>query len=212
MKTKKKAAAGWAAAGAVLSLCVLIAVIYGLNRDPQFLADPSKVTAAAEEVLDCACTGDLDTLEKMLYCEPSLGDVPNRDTSVQSMIWYAYLDSIRYSLPDTPEVTDEGISLNVSITCLDISAITEALKDTAPDLMAQEAAAAGSDEEIYDADHNYRESFISEVLQKAVSQILRRQPQTMEREITLQLVRSDRQWQVVPNEELLQLLSGFVSE
>lgn len=212
MKTRKKGTIGWSSAGAVLSLCVLIAVIYGLNSTPRLLADPSKVTSAAEKVLDCARTGDLESLEKMLFGEPSLGDVPSRDSSPQSMIWYEYLDSIQYSLPDALEVTDEGISINVTVTCLDISAVTDALNNTAPDLMERKAAAAGSEEEIYDTDHNYRESFVSEVLREAVSQILRMHPQTMERKITLQLVRSDGLWQVVPNEDLLQLLSGFVSD
>lgn len=212
MKTRKRVTIGWASAGAVLSLCVLFAVIFGLNSKPRLLADPSKVMSAAEEVLDCARSGDLGSLEKMLFGEPILGDVPSRDSSAQSMIWYEYLDSIQYSLPAAPEVTDEGIFINVTVTCLDISAVTDALKDTAPDLMERKAATVGSEEEIYDADRNYRDSFVCEVLREAVSQILRKQPQTMKREITLQLVRSNGQWQVVPNEELLLLLSGFVSE
>lgn len=212
MRKEKKRIIFWAISGMVLSLCVLITVICGLNNPPKFLANPANVIKAAEEVLDCAHSGDLDALEQMLYGTPSLGDAPTMDDSAQSVIWYAYKESIQYSLSDTPEATDTGVSLDAKITCLDISAVMDALKTVAPALMAEKANQTDNEDEIYDESHNYRESFVSGILQEATTLILQNQPQTMEQEMTLQFVRQDGKWQIVPTEELVQLLTGFVSE
>ncbi len=212
MERGKRTVLCWASAGAVLSLCVLITVFCGLKSHPRFLASPSKVMNAAEEVLNCARAGDLGSLSKLLYGEPSLGNVQSRDSSAQSMIWYAYLESIQYSVSETIDATDTGVSLSVTVTCLDISTVIESLKDAAPALMAHKASQIDDESIIYDESHNYREAFVAEVLQDATEQILQKQPQTAEHEVTLQLVRSDEDWQVVPTDELLQLLTGFVSE
>jgi len=209
---KKRVTTGWAAVGAVLSLCALIAVVYGLNSEPRFQADPSKVVTAAEEVLNCARTGDWESLGKILYGDPSLGEAPNRDSSVQNMIWYSYLESLQYSISESPNVTEAGVSLNVTINCLDISAVMDSLKETAPATMARKASQTDDESLIYDESHNYRDTFVTEVLRDATAQILQAEPQTTEREVTLQFVRSDGQWQAVPNDELLGLLTGFVSE
>lgn len=211
MKKTKRSVILWLIAGAVVCLCTLGAVVYGVNSTPAVLVDPAAVTEAAEQVLACARSGDYDALGQMLYGAPDLGTRPEQSGDAESLIWSAYLDSIQYQLSDECSASGSGVALNVRITCLDISAVTDSLQTIAPELLAQKAEEMDTEEEIYDEEHNYREAFISEVLRSATAQVLAEQPRTMEREITLRLLRSNGHWQVVPTEELLQFLSGFVS-
>ena len=51
-----------------------------------------------------------------------------------------------------------------------------------------------------------------EKLREAAAQVLSDTPPTMTRQLRLQLVRSESGWQVVLNQPLRQLLSGFVAE
>ena len=101
--------------------------------------------------------------------------------------------------------------LDVRVSCLDISSVTDSLQKIAPGLMAKKAAQITDENKVYDEARNYREDFLAEVMAESAAQALEDTNQTMERTFTLQLVRSEGAWQVIPTEELLQFLSGFVS-
>lgn len=202
----------WCIAGVFISLCALGIVFYGIHSSTAVLMDSAVAIEAAEEVLDCARSGDYEALGHLLYGEPDLGAVPENNDSAESLIWYAYLDSIEYQLDEECQPNGDGVALKASITCLDISTVTASLQAIAPERMKQLAAEKKSDDEIYDEEHNFRPEFIDEVLRSATTQVLSQQPQTMQREMTLELVRSNGRWQVVPTDALLQFLSGYVSE
>lgn len=211
MEKMKRSVVLWLAAGVMVSLCTLAAVAYGVNSSPTVLVDSTEVLETAEQMLECVRSGDYDTLGQLLYGAPNLGTCPEESENAESLIWYAFLDSIQYQLPAECYALDSAVALDVRVSCLDISAVTDSLQTIAPELLAQKAQEMDSEQDIYDEEHNYREDFLSEVLRSATAQILAEQPQTMEREITLRLARSNDRWQVVPTEELLQFLSGFVS-
>jgi hypothetical protein len=94
---------------------------------------------------------------------------------------------------------------------MDISAVTTSLQAIAPDRMAQ-LAKEKTEEEIYDAERNYLPEFVDEVLRSATAEVLAQEIPTMVRTMTLQLVRANGSWQVVPTEELMHFLSGYVAE
>lgn len=209
MEKTKRSVILWSIAGAILSLCTLAAVIYGINSTPKVLVDSEALAASAEQVLECARSGDYDALSQLLYGTPDLGACPEKAENAESMIWYAFLDSIDYQVSQECYASGSGVALDIRIRCLDISAVTASLQAIAPELLLQTAQ---QEEDIYDEQNNYRESFISEVLCAATAQVLAEDPQLLDRELTLTFTRSDGRWQVVPTESLLQLLSGYVSE
>ena len=158
----------------------------------------------------CAAAGDYGALEALLYGAPHLGEAPQKDDSAQGLIWKAYLDSIEYSFGSCYAV-DSNMALDVCVTCLDISSVTDSIQEIAPGLMAKKAAQITDENKVYDEAHNYREDFLAEVMAESAAQALGNQAQTMEQTFTLLLVRSNGTWQVVPTEEFLRFLSGFVS-
>lgn len=207
----KRATACWAIAGLLVSLCTLFVLRYGITHGPAVLIDSGSVAETADQVMACAASGDYGALENLLYGSPHLGEAPQQDNSAQGLIWKAYLDSIEYSFPGSCYAVGSNLALDVCVTCLDIAAITDSLQEIAPGLMAKKAAQITDENAVYDADRNYREDFLAEVMAESAVQALGDTTQTMERTFTLQLVRSDGTWQVLPTQELLQFLSGFVS-
>ena len=212
MKNTKQPTVLWGIAGIVLSLVTLIAVICGMNSTPALLMDHQVAIDAAAKTLECARTGDYKALGQMLYGSPNLGDLPPKSEDAESLILYAYLDSIQYEPASECSISGDQLALDVTVSCLDIAAVSASLQEIVPDLMNQIAAEKENESEIYDAEHNYQPDFIAEVLRTATMQVLAQQPQTTDREITLNLARGDDGWQIVPTQPLLQLLSGFVSE
>lgn len=207
----KHATVRWAIAGLLVSLCTLFVLIYGTTHGPTLLVENSVILDAADQVMSCAASGDYSTLEPLLYGAPTLGDAPEADNSAQGLIWKAYLDSIQYSFPETPYAVDSKIALDVCVTCLDISAITDSLHDIAPKLMADKAAQITEVAVVYDEDNNYQEAFLAEVMAESAAQALESSSITMEQTMTLQFVRSNGTWQLLPSDEFLQFLSGFLS-
>lgn len=206
----KRATVCWAAAAMVIGLLTLFLLGYGINSSPALRVNPADLTEAAEQVIGQIVSGDYETLSSLLYGAPNLGTPPAEGP--EAMIWKAFHDSIQYEIPENAYVLDAGAAMDLDVTCLDLSALTASLQQTAPKQMAEKANALGDDSLIYDASHNYREDFLRAVMEEAAAQVLAGQPQTVEQVLTLQFVRADGRWQVVPTGELLQFLSGFPAD
>ena len=212
MNKKTLSAILWAAAGLILAAVTIGTAIYGTRSTPSIRMDQSLVLDTAEEALTSTRSGDYAALSQLLYGTPNLGEPPTKTEEAQSMIWYAYLDSLTWELADACTPTDSGVALDVTVRCMDISSVTASLQTLAPERMKQLAKEKTKDEEIYDADRNYLPEFVAEVLRSATEEVLSGEIQTMERTLTLQLVRASGRWQIVPTEALMHFLSGFVAE
>lgn len=211
MKNMKKPAILWGIAGLVLSLCVLIAAVYGMNSSPAMLADPASVTAAAEQVLDCARSGNFEELETLLSGNTQLGEAPSGEDTAESLIWQAFLESVEYEIAEEVTTSGSGVCVNVHIRCLDISQLSATLQESVPELIRKIVTETEDKSKIYDAERNYQDTFLAEVLLTATQQILTKQLPTMEFDMVLNLVPSADGWLVTPTEELLQFLTGFVA-
>lgn len=212
MKNFKHPALIWGIAGILLSLLTIIAAVTGIHSSPALLMDTDVIVQAAEQTLDCVKTGDYEALETMLYGAPALGQLPEKDEAMQSRILYTYLDSIRYDLADTCQVSGDGISLNAQIQCMDIASVSAALQEIVPELMQQVADEYGDEAKIYDAEHNYQNAFLEDVLSRALDQVLADNPHTTQKDLILQFSRSQDGWKVVADSAFVQLLTGFISE
>ena len=212
MKKKTLSVILWAAAGLILAAATIGTAIYGTCSTPSIRMDQSVVLDATEQVMTCARSGDYAALSGMLYGNPDLGQGIEKEDEAKSMIWYAYLDSIQWTLAEACTPTDTGVALEVTVQCMDISAVTTALQTIAPERMNQLAKEKTKEEEIYDKDKNYLPEFVAEVLRSATQEALAQSPQMLERTMTLELTRAAGSWQVVPTEELMHFLSGFVAE
>ena len=75
-------------------------------------------------------------------------------------------------------------------------------------LLEAKAAAAEDKTEIYNEDNSYRNELVDQALNDAVTQALSEDAQTVTRDVTLGLIYQDGAWWVVPDQALLQIISG----
>lgn len=199
MSEQKKTLNRWLVAGIILSLVTILATVFGINSSPVVLLDTAGVTEAAEQTMEFVRSGDFENLRTMLSGNPELEEIPEKSQDAESLIWYAYLESMEYDVSEECRASGSGMEVDVSIRCLDISAVTASLQALVPTLMSHADASRASQEEV------------ASVLSDAAAQILKKECPMAEHNITLQLIRFENRWQVLPTDMLQQLLSGFVS-
>lgn len=180
----------WCIVSLAAVFCIAAAIVDGFTGKTICLADPAVLTEPAEEALECAKTGDFTKLRRMLSGSPQLGKPFGEEGTAEDLLWKAYLESIQYRFPGTYTPSGEFLELDVQIDCLDLSAVTAK--------MGRPVLNPGQSRE--------------DALREAAAQVLSDTPPTMTRQLRLQLVRSESGWQVVLNQPLRQLLSGFVAE
>ena len=153
--------------------------------------------------------GDLEAAARLMYGQPDLG-VGTVSANVESaVLWDAFCSSIAVEPVGDWNVEQGCLVRNVSITNLDVSAILGKLPERARSLLDQRIASAEDLAEIYDEENEFREELVEEILQKALQQSLAQDAQLVTRDVTLKLVNRDGRWWVVPQENLLQILSGL---
>lgn len=192
MENRKLTERIWAGLGAVFALCVFLALSVGLSSEPAVKLHMQVITQAADRVFDCARTGDYAALGDMLYGAPKLGQFHAEKGSAEERIWEAYLSSLSNEYPGTYTLVDDTVELNVCVECLDIQGLLD------------EAAGMAAGKAVEDL-----EAPAAELVDQAMNQLLQGELPIVHRHIRLQLVRTDGGWQVVPNEDIQKLLSGF---
>ena len=104
--------------------------------------------------------------------------------------------------------TDTGLARDAVITALDVSTVTEAVGEYAHALLTQRVETAEDMSELYDEEDNFRQDLVDAIVLEAVDQAIRENGQTASFDVTLSLIQRDGQWWVVPDQALLQAISG----
>lgn len=209
MKRRILTAPAWMAMGLLISLLVLAVLTVGLKQPPRLLVDDAALRAHAQELMESLRSGDYKAVSQLLSGAPDLGQPPRPDTP-EGQIWQAYLGSIRYECAQHCGCTGSQVTLEMTLQCLDISSVTEALQETGRALLEARANQIHDESLVYDGDHNYLESFLTPILMDATAQTLEEHGCPMERQLTLIFTQQDGTWKIVPTQELQQLLSGYV--
>ncbi len=196
--------------GLILGTGIAVLAFWARSAQPVMLREPEDAAARAEAMMEAVCGGDYQGASQMLYGTPSLGERPQDAGPEVELIWDAFLESLSYSFPDSCRITEDGVTLDVTIRYLDVNAVLEGLDTRTEKLLEQKVRAAQDSSQLYDKDNNFRQELISEVLTTAVSQALEENQAYQEQTIPLRLVFALEQWWVMPDSALLDILSGAV--
>ena len=190
MKRRTQRTLFWALAGLLFSLSVFLVVISGLSGKIQ-ITDTAGIPIAADSVMNAIHTGDWNTLELLVAEEYSLEPMAGEDGSAERIIWEAYQQSLQWNCSEEFDIDGAKVMQKVSVTCLDIPALTgrmiEILPKIADDVAGEDLLSAAADTALFED---------LPLLQK---------------EITMTFVRMDGRWKLIPNNTLLALLSGFTA-
>lgn len=207
MKMSKFFAGVFGVLGVLLMTGTVMLCLMARNAQPRMLESPEAASAQAQRMMDALCAGDYDTAGSCMYGQPDLGAGEPED-EVSRLLWDAFTDSLSYEFTGVCSVTDAGLTRKAAVTALDVTKVTQSVPQRARALLEQQAEAAASPAEIYDEHNAYREELVNQALLDAAKQALDESAETVTRDVSLNLIYRDGAWWVVPDQALLQIISG----
>lgn len=199
---------------AVLAVCtaaaaILMSAVF-LNATPVVLNRPQAAQEQVRSMLDCVSAGDYNGAGQLMYGTPSFGPERQAAEEVSVLLWEEFSDSISYELVGECYAVDTGLAQNVRITCLDFASVTQNLKPRFQVLLEQRIAQAEDVSELYDEQNNYREDMVMELLKTATEDSIREDAAMVTREVTVKLIYDQGQWWILPDDALLDVITGGI--
>lgn len=192
----------------LLGICLMVftAVLClgSLSAAPKIVEQPEQARLCAEEFVDAISHGDFEAVRSRLLGQPALGLDREPEDGVSKLIWDAYADSLSGTLHREPYATDMGPAWDMTVTFLDISAVTDAMTAKVERVLSQRQ----SGDDLPDEDGRYPEALVQEVLMEAARLALEENENMVTRELTLHLVSQDGRWWIAGDQALLEVLSG----
>ena len=201
---------------AVIFGCIGTALLLGsmgfflLNRnaDVRVRKLPQEAVSVSENFVRALNEGNLETAAQLIYGQPDLGISGVLENPETAFVWEAFCNSITVELNGEWQVEQSALVQSGTITNMDVFDVLARLPKVVQSLLDQRVAGAENLSEIYDEQNNYREELVQEILQEALRQTLSQNGATVTREVTLKLINRDGVWWIVPDQALLQALSG----
>lgn len=178
------------------------------NGPVRILELPQEAVSCSDQFAQALNAGDLTGAVQYVYGQPDWGAEGTPSTAESGAVWNAFLEELSFEFTGKCYVLDNGLARDASITTLDVASVTQKLPERTQSLVNQRIAAAENLTEIYDEANNFRQELVEEILQEALQQALSQDAQRVTREVTVKLVQQDGRWWVVPDQALLQALSG----
>ena len=211
MRISKVFAAFFALLGAAVGVLTVFACLHCLHWEPVLVEVPHMAVNRVDAMFQAVCDDDYVAAASLMYGQPDLGAERPEEDSISSQIWDAYVDSVGYELTGDCYATDTGVAQRVQISYLDITSVTDGLQLRARELLQQRVLEAEDVDQIYDGNNDYRQDFVDAVVADAARQALIQDAQYMETELTVNLVYHQGQWWILPDEALMQAISGGIA-
>lgn len=197
--------------GAVLAAAALMVCLAWREAEPVMARYPQEAEQCVSDMMQALDSGDFHQASQYLYGTPTLGSGLEEGDIVAARLWDSFADSLRCTPQGRCYATPEGLAQNITVTSLDIGQVLQAIKTTAPRLLEQQVARAEDMSEVYADDNTYRQDFLLDVMLSAANAALTEAP-ARERSLTVHLQYRDRQWWVLPEQTLLEAVSGGILE
>lgn len=210
-KKRTKAANMFALLAVALAALAVAIAVRCRDSGARVLSVPQEAGQAAVAVMDAVCGGDFETAGKKMYGRPDLGVDRQADSAAGQLIWDAFVESLSYELKGSCYFRGDELCQDVVIRSLDLSSVTRKLDQRTQDLLNVYVEDAEDTSHIYDENNEYLESFVQATLQDAVRQAIQEDARYSEQELTLTLIYSAGEWWVMPDQSLLNAISGGIA-
>lgn len=200
----------FAALGVCAAVLGIVLSISFLKTEPILLKRSDAAQKQVVSMMDAVCMGDYSAAGQKMYGMPAFG--PNREATddIGVLFWDAFSDSVSYELVGDCHAQSHYIAQKVRITHLDFASLTEHLRPRFQALLEQRIAEAEDVSEIYDENNNYREDVVMELLHQAAEECLQEEGKLVTVEVSVKLIYDQGQWWIVPDEELMEAITGGI--
>lgn len=207
MKISKLASAMFFAAGTVLLVGSVVMSFAALSRPAKAVKPTQEANACAQSVLRALDDGDLSKVEEYFYGKPTLGLEREPATAEGKQIWNAYRDSIAVTTDGYCYGEGTNIYQTAKVTAMDITGTLSQWDKGAGELLKQKIDAAEDPAVLLDEGGDVPQTLKDELRGQALTQALV-DAKTVTTQITFQLIEKDGQWWAVPDQAMLDVLSG----
>ena len=207
MRISKLASAVFAVAGTVLLVGSVVMSFVALGRPTTAVEPTREANDVARSVLSALDHGDLSKVGTYFYGAPALGLDREPATAEGKQIWNAYRDSITVTADEGCCAEGTTIYQTAQVTALDISEALSRLDEEAAALLNQKVETAEDPAVLLDEGGDVPQTLKDELRGQALTQALA-DAKTVTTRITFQLMEQDGQWWVLPDQAMLDVLSG----
>ena len=207
MKVSKLASAVFAVVGTVLLVGSIVTGFVALNSPTRAVKPTQEANACAQSVLRALDDGDLSKVGEYLYGKPTLGLEREPATAEGKQIWNAYRDSIAVTTDGYCYGEGTNIYQTAKVTAMDITGTLSQWDKGAGELLKQKIDAAEDPAVLLDEGGDVPQTLKDELRGQALTQALS-DAKTVTTQITFQLIEKDCQWWAVPDQAMLDVLSG----
>ena len=207
MKISKLASAMFFAAGTVLLVGSVVMSFAALSRPAKAVKPTQEANACAQSVIRALDDGDLSKVEEYFYGKPTLGLEREPATAEGKQIWNAYRDSIAVTTDGYCYGEGTNIYQTAKVTAMDITGTLSQWDKGAGELLKQKIDAAEDPAVLLDEGGDVPQTLKDELRGQALTQALA-DAKTVTTQITFQLIEKDGQWWAVPDQAMLDVLSG----
>ena len=207
MKISKLASGLFAALGSVLLAGSIVTSFAALSKPAKAVKPTQEANACAQSVLRALDDGDLSKVEEYFYGKPTLGLEREPATAEGKQIWNAYRDSIAVTTDGYCYGEGTNIYQTAKVTAMDITGTLSQWDKGAGELLKQKIDAAEDPAVLLDEGGDVPQTLKDELRGQALTQALA-DAKTVTTQITFQLIEKDGQWWAVPDQAMLDVLSG----
>ena len=207
MKISKLVSGLFAALGSVLLAGSIVTSFAALSKPAKAVKPTQEANACAQSVLRALDDGDLSKVEEYFYGKPTLGLEREPATAEGKQIWNAYRDSIAVTTDGYCYGEGTNIYQTAKVTAMDITGTLSQRDKGAGELLKQKIDAAEDPAVLLDEGGDVPQTLKDELRGQALTQALS-DAKTVTTQITFQLIEKDGQWWAVPDQAMLDVLSG----
>ncbi len=210
MKLSKKIYARIGALGLVVAVLAFFLCLLCAGEEPALISSAQDAQKAAASMLDAVCRGDFTAASALLSGNPSFGIDRQPESKAGQMVWDAFLNSLSYEIVSDCYGSGSGVAVDVRLTYMDLDSATANLQARAQAILTLRVEAAEDPSELYDENNDYHEGFAMDILYQAVTEALEQDVQLCTKNLTLNMVFEEGRWLVIPDQTLLNAVSGGI--
>ena len=207
MRISKLASGLFAVLGSALLVGSMVLSLTALRRPAKPVKPTEEANALAQSVLSALDDGDFAEVAGYLYGKPSLGLDREPATAEGKLIWNAYRDSIAVTVDENCYGEGTNIYQTAQVTYMDIPQTLSQLDKRAGELLKKKLDEQEDHFALLGEDGQIPQTLKEELRTKAFQEALA-EPETVTAQITFQLIEKDGQWWALPDQAMLDILSG----
>lgn len=208
MPTAKKLSVLFAVVTVLLIL--ITAGLYLRTSDNPLLLMPTLKQAdrQTEDLMDALCSGRDAEAGALMYGQPQLNQSHEFSSEVYDILWHYYRGNMSFAFSGSCYVSASGVFRDVTVTAPDLKQIVPLIETRADALLTEYLAQPEAQETAYDEEGYLLEDVLTQILCEAADQILGDPCPSATLQLTLELVRKNGRWTVLPNQTLINFISG----